>query len=178
MDSSHFFLSGWFVFCSFLISEIHRKWISEFEHGIYNFFFLYLHNLIKEHVDLKSLHYLNIEEQTNYSVINIKTEDYVKFSYLNRIQRHLIKGYELSCLWSQMTFKTHRVFLSVEKQISYSYTGEHNKKLVFKIHVLSILLLKYLLNIPDIVCALISQFANINKLNIQLFLLMTFSFFF
>lgn len=77
-----------------------------------------------------------------------------------------------------MTFKTHRVFLSVEKQISYSYTAEHNKKLVFKIHVLSILLLKYLLNIPDIVCALISQFANINKLNIQLFLLMTFSFFF
>lgn len=121
---------------------------------------------------------MNIEEQTNYSVINIKTEDYVKFSYLNRIQRHLIKGYELSCLWSQMTFKTHRVFLSVEKQISYSYTAEHNKKLVFKIHVLSILLLKYLLNIPDIVCALISQFANINKLNIQLFLLMTFSFFF
>lgn len=77
-----------------------------------------------------------------------------------------------------MTFKTHRVFLSVEKQISYSYTAEHNKKLVFKIHVLSILLLKYLLNILDIVCALISQFANINKLNIQLFLLMTFSFFF
>lgn len=78
-----------------------------------------------------------------------------------------------------MTFKTHRVFLSVENQISYSYTAEHNKKLVFKIlvHVLSILLLKYLLNIPDIVCALISQFANINKLNIQLFLLMTFSFF-
>lgn len=65
---------------------------------VYIIFFLYLHNLIKEHVDLKSLHYLNIEEQTNYSVINIKTEDYVKFSYLNRIQRHLIKGYELSCL--------------------------------------------------------------------------------